>query len=234
MDYVAGRAGSVTAAAYDVNTGETFDLHPGVTQDEASVVKVDIMATLLSQQSGSLPSAKDESLLTGMIEESDNDSATTLWNEVGAPDAMSDFNASIGMTTTVPSQCVDCPNFPWPGWGLTTTSAENQITLLRQFVFGGGPLTTVQRQYGLGLMENVTSTEAWGVTAGVAPGVTVALKNGWLPLQGETDWQVNSIGWVDGDGRDYLAAIFTNGSPTEQYGIDTIDQISTQLWGSLG
>jgi hypothetical protein len=51
-------------------------------------------------------------------------------------------------------------------------------------------------------MERVTPGQAGGISGGVPPGVTVALKNGWLPLDGNGDWQVNSIGWVIGDGRD--------------------------------
>ncbi len=34
----------------------------------------------------------------------------------------------------------------------------------------------------LGLMEAVTPSQAWGVSAGAAPATTVALKNGWLPV----------------------------------------------------
>ena len=45
------------------------------------------------------------------------------------------------------------------------------------------------------------------------------MKDGWLPLNSsETDWQVNSIGWVSGYGRNYLIAVLTTGSPAEQYG----------------
>jgi beta-lactamase class A len=234
--YLAERTGTLTSALYDINTGQLYDLHPGVTQDEASIVKVDILATLLSQQPASaIPTSADEqSLLTSMIEESDNNSATTLWAQAGGPTGIGTFNQRVGMTSTTPSQCVTCPDFPWPGWGLTTTTADDQVDLLRQFVVPNKALSTSQRQYGLGLMENITSSESWGVTGGVPPGVTVALKNGWLPLTGATDWQVNSIGWINGDGRNYILAVLTTGNPTEQYGIDTIDQVSSQVWSELG
>ena len=70
--------------------------------------------------------------------------------------------------------------------------------------------------------------------ADVPPQVTVALKNGWLPLNDAgTDWQVNSVGWVSGLGRDYLIAVLSTGNPTEQYGIDTIDQLSGAVWREL-
>ena len=64
--------------------------------------------------------------------------------------------------------------------------------------------------------------------------VTVALKNGWLPLQGtDIDWQINSVGWVSGGGRNYLMAVLTTGNPTEQYGIDTIDQLAAMVWQDM-
>jgi hypothetical protein len=84
-------------------------------------------------------------------------------------------------------------------------------------------------------MENITPSQRWGVSAGVPAQVTVALKNGWLPLnQAGTDWQINSVGWVSGLGRNYLIAVLSTGNPAEQYGIDTIDQLSAAVWSHLG
>jgi hypothetical protein len=83
-------------------------------------------------------------------------------------------------------------------------------------------------------MENVTSEQRWGVSGGVPAGVTVALKNGWLPLDSaDDDWQINSIGWVNGDGRDYLIAVLSTGNPTEQAGIDLIDKLSSTVWRNM-
>jgi hypothetical protein len=80
-------------------------------------------------------------------------------------------------------------------------------------------------------MENVTADQRWGVSGDVPAGVTVALKNGWLPLKGTNgDWQINSVGWISGDGRDYLMAVLTTGNPSEQYGINTIDQLAATVW----
>jgi hypothetical protein len=81
-------------------------------------------------------------------------------------------------------------------------------------------------------MENVEPTQAWGVTGGVPPGVTVALKNGWLPLS-PGDWQVNSIGFVAGAGRDYVLAVLTDDDPTEAYGIATIEGVSRLVFAQL-
>jgi beta-lactamase class A len=73
-----------------------------------------------------------------------------------------------------------------------------------------------------------------GVSGGVPAQVTAALKNGWLPLKGtDSDWQINSIGLVSGGGRTYLMAVLTTGNPTQQYGIDTIDQLAAKAWHDM-
>jgi beta-lactamase family protein len=231
--YLAGRTGTVLAAVYDIGTGRTWDLGQGAPQAEASVVKLDILETLLAEQGAGL-SAGNQSLAAQMIEDSDNDAATSLWYAAGGPARIGAFNAKAGLTRTVPSLCVVCQGFPWPGWGLTTSTPDDQIALLKQLVAPGSVLTKAERDYALSLMKDVTPSQRWGVTGGVPASVTVALKNGWLPLKGsDSDWQVNSVGWIHGGGRDYLLAVLSTGNPGEQYGIDTIDQLATMVWEGM-
>jgi beta-lactamase class A len=234
--YVSTRAGVVLAAVYDLRTGQTWKFGRGQPQDEASVVKLDVLETLLAERGrgGTGLSASDQALAEQMIEDSDNDAATSLWDEVGGASGIRSFNASAGLADTVPSTCVNCPGFPWPGWGLSTTVPGDQLTLLRALVKPNLLLTNAARSYALSLMENVTPDQRWGVSGGVPAQVTVALKNGWLPLNSaNNDWQINSVGWISGSGRDYLIAVLTTGNPTEQYGIDTIDQLAAMVWNGL-
>jgi beta-lactamase class A len=231
--YVSTREGVVLAAVYDVKTGQTWSLGQGQPQDEASVVKLDVLETLLAEQGGGLP-ATDQSLAQQMIEYSDNDAATSLWYAAGGAAGIRSFNRAAGLAHTTPSSCVNCPGFPWPGWGLTTTTPADQITLLRGLVGPSALLTARDRSYALSLMENVTPGQRWGVSGGVPAQATVALKDGWLPLNAAgTDWQINSVGWVSGQGRDYLMAVLTTGNPTEQYGIGTIDQLAAMVWTDM-
>ncbi len=44
---------------------------------------------------------------------------------------------------------------------------------------------------------------------------------------------MNSIGYVHGDGRDYLVAVLTDGNATEAQGIDTIESLSDLIWENL-
>jgi beta-lactamase class A len=226
----------VLAAVYDLRTGQTWSVGSGPPQAEASVVKLDVLETLLAQRRGGSAglAASDRTLAEQMIEDSDNDAATNLWNEVGGPSSIRSFNSAAGLADTVPSSCVNCPGFPWPGWGLTTTVPRDQLTLLRALVEPNSLLTSAERGYALSLMENVTPDQRWGVSGGVPAQATVALKNGWLPLNSaDSDWQINSVGWISGSGRDYLMAVLTTGNPTEQYGIDTIDQLAATVWQDM-
>jgi beta-lactamase class A len=222
-------------AVFDERTGEEYTVNAGLREDTASVVKLGIMGALLSDHpaDGQSLTEEDRSLLTSMIENSDNDSATTLWNQVGGPAGVTNFDARLSLTQTVPSSEVLIPGTDLPGWGLTTTSATDQVAVVKALVYPGDVLDAASRQLAQYLMEHVESDQDWGVSAGVPAGVTVALKNGWLPLAGQ-GWQVNSVGWINGDGRNYAIAVLSSGNPTEQYGIDTIERISTDVWNSLG
>jgi beta-lactamase class A len=202
------------------------------------VVKLDILETLLAERGqgdSTGLTASDQSLAEQMIEDSDNAAATSLWYEVGGGTRIRSFNAEAGLTQTTPSSCVVCAGFSWPGWGLSTTTPADQIALLRKLIAPSSLLTDAERDYALSLLENVTPAQRWGVSGGVPAQVTVALKNGWLPLAGaDSDWQINSVGWISGGGRNYLMAVLVTGNPTEQYGIDTIDQLSAMVWQDMG
>lgn len=231
--YLAGRAGTVLAAVYDRRTGQTWTLGHGQPQATASIVKVDILEALLAGNPDGL-SAADQALAQSMIEDSDNNAASALWNAVGGLAGLQSYNASAGLLETTPSACLVCTGFPWPGWGLTTTTPADQVLLLRQLL-DGPLLSRADRDYAMSLMKNVEPGQRWGVSAGVPAGVQVALKNGWVPLTApNANWQINSMGWVSGDGRSYLVAVLATGNPSEQYGINTIDALSTFLWTSMG
>jgi hypothetical protein len=231
--YLTGRAGTVAAAIYDVNTGQTWTLGTGTPQATGSLVKVDILQALLARRPSGLPAA-DWARARSMIENNNNAPATTLWNEAGQAAGLRSYDASVGLRQTTPSACLVCAGFAWPGWGLTSTTPADQLLLLRELI-NGPLLSPADRGYALSLMKNVEPDQRWGISAGVPAGVRVALKSAWVPLTpADTDWQVNSEGWISGDGRDYLVAVLTTGNPDEQYGIDTINTVSAMLWPAMG
>ncbi len=231
---------NVTAAVYDANTGKTYVLHKGVQDYTASIVKVEIMGTLLhqAQVQGGRPPGSEQSLLMSMIEASDNSAATQLLQQAGGPSAVKRFDESVGMTDTQPHATTpyinNDPNLP--AWGLTTTTATDEVKLVKAFAYSNSVLNSTNRNYGISLMTHVEADQAWGVSGGVAPGTTVALKNGWLPIDvaNNSDWQVDSIGWIHGNGRDYVLAVLTKHNTSEAAGIDTISRISRAVYAALG
>jgi len=234
--YLRLRSGAVELAVEDLNSGLTTTYGRNSPQVEASVVKVNILAALLASSSvANTPlTAQEQNLAQGMIEESDNNSATSLWMIAGGGAGIGTFDRRIGLTATTPSPCVVCQGFAWPGWGLTTTTPLDELKLLRIVFLDSAYLNSQSHAYELQLMESVVPSERWGVSSGVASSATVALKNGWLPLNAtNSDWQINSVGWIRGDGRNYLIAIFSTGNPSEDYGIQTLNSVSALIWDHL-
>ena len=224
---------NLTAAVFDLTTSHFFVLHPGLREATASIVKMDIMATFFAEERAGqtfAPSLTSE--LQPMVEISSNDAATTLWNTVGGAPAIARFDDGIGMRETTPSACLVCNGFPWPGWGLTTTSARDQVTLLRNLLIEPGTVTPKQRNLAEQLLSNVIPSERWGISSGVPSNVTVELKNGWVPLQ-DGRWQINSIGHIEGDGRNYLIAILSRENSSEASGIDLVDNVGSAVFKAL-
>ena len=233
--YLARRSGDVTAALYDERTRRLWLYRPELREYTASIVKVEIMGTALQDAEsagGSLP-ASETALLASMIENSDNDAATALLRDVGGPAAVARFDRSAGMTQTQPSTLAFIPGTSLPGWGLTRTTALDEVRLISEFAYPSPVLSDASRQYGLSLLENVETDQRWGISGGVPAGTTIALKNGWLPL-GPSNWQIDSIGWVFGNGRNYVLAVLTEDNPTQAYGIATIETIARYVYRSAG
>ena len=225
-DFIKSRQSTVSVAVYDANNGQTYLSNSGLRFDTASIVKATIMADLLHQSkvSGQPLSSSELSLMVPMIEYSDNAAASALWNDAGGSAGIDNFLKLAGMDETTPGQN--------GYWGLTQTSVLDQVKLMRDYAYPNSLLSPAERAYGLHLMENVVSWERWGVSGGVASGATVALKNGWLPI-GAAGWEINSIGYINGDGRNYTIAVLTRSNPSESYGINTVAGISRILWQEL-
>jgi hypothetical protein len=223
--FLRGRSGNIAAGVYDVRSGATWLYHGDDHQQTGSIVKVDILATLLhaEQAEDEQLSLGEEELATGMIEASDNDDANDLWAEVGGASGVGAFNALIGLRHTHPN----LEGY----WGETSTTVADQLALLRIVFLPNRLLSSASRSYARYLMENIEQFEDWGVSAG-PPAGSVALKNGWVPIVGN-DWQVNSIGRVHADGHEYLIAVMTNHDDGEQYGIDTVEGISRIVWRTV-
>jgi hypothetical protein len=205
----------VSVAALDLDSGESAAYGTGAF-DTASIVKVDILATLLlqAQDAGRQLTAGEKSYATTMIESSDNDAASALWRTIGRADGLDAANERFGLTGTAGGE--------GELWGLTQTTAADQLTLLRQVFVDDSQLSEASRAYLQGLMGRIADDQHWGVSA-AADGAQWALKNGWLPRSTTGLWDVNSIGRVTADGHTCLLAVLSDGNSTKARGIALVE-----------
>lgn len=209
----------VAIAATDSAFGVSCALRPATHFYAASVVKVTILCALLLKIGGvGHLTTTQRNLAYAMITQSSNSAATTLWNQVGMA-SMQNFLNRAGMSNTVLSSA----------WGLTRITAHDELTLLRLLSYPGTVLGPYARAYVLSLMAQVISSQRWGVSAGVGPGVTVHIKNGWLPYPYSYDWYINSIGVFTGTNINYQMVVLTApaaGGQSESYGIQTVQGVA--------
>jgi len=224
--YLAGRPGSVSVALYDKISGRIVSVTkaPRSGWETASTVKLDILTDLLSKTgtNGKL-SAWQLAQAKPMISISDNGAASALWRAAGGTAGMNTFYRALGMTATTAGS--------GGYWGLTQTTATDQLKVLRAVSYPGPFLSANARATATSLLNTVIPSQRWGLTAGVPSGVSVQLKNGWLPHG--PGWVVNSLAHVHGAGRDYVMAVYTRDSATEQIGINTISGLSRLAWSTV-
>ncbi|MFK4186739.1 serine hydrolase [Streptomyces sparsogenes] len=204
--------------------------------DTASIVKVDILAALLlrAQDAGRELTAQERSQAAVMIERSDNDAATALWREIGGAEGLDAANERLGLTDTYGGASGK--------WGLTRTTAADQLTLLRE-VFADGEadgeaaraaaLGERSRAYVRRLMGRVVPEQAWGVSAAADDPALTRLKNGWLPRTATGLWDVNSIGQVTAKGRTYLVAVLSDGHPDKDSGVALVERAARAALGAV-
>lgn len=162
-----------------------------------------------------------------MIENSDNASATALWKAIGGADGLDAANLTLGLTGTRAGAGGE--------WGLTRTTAEDQLTLLRA-VFGtegtesaksaGSGLSAASRAYVAGLMGRIAADQRWGVSAAADSASVCALKNGWLPRSATGLWDINSVGRVSVGGQRYLVSVLSDGNATKEAGVALVEGVA--------
>lgn len=205
----------VSAAVLDLESGQSAT-YGDAAFDTASIVKVDILATLLlqAQDAGRHLTAAEKTYATAMIENSDNDSASALWRIIGKAGGLDAANKRFGLTDTTGGDDML--------WGLTRTTVADQLTLLRQVFGDDSLLSEASRSYVRGLMRRIAVDQHWGVSA-AADGSAWALKNGWLARSTTGLWDINSIGCVTAGGHDYLVVVLSDGNTTQAKGIALVE-----------
>ncbi|MGX7198452.1 serine hydrolase [Enterococcus nangangensis] len=220
---LAQATGQADIAVYDHTSGLTYHLTNNglhTTFETASIVKVSVASLYMkSLETGALTVSEDDEVeLKYMIEQSDNEATTYLLKErLGGFASLSTLFTTLGMTDS---------HYTEESWGLTTTTALDQITLLNMLAYNeGNYLSLTSREKILALMGNVDSEQDWGISVG-APAFQI--KNGWLDRSDGT-WVINSIGHVydpTNEKTDYTIAVLSKNNDSELAGITLVEELA--------
>ena len=212
--------GHVAVAVDDLTSGAQASDQGASEFVTASIVKVDILATLLyeAQQSGQPLTEQDQDLATTMIENSDNDSASALFDDIGGASGLDQANQAFGLTQTTAGTDGE--------WGLTTTTVQDQLRLLRLVTTTPSILSARSQDYIRDLMSQVETDQRWGIPAAADTGSHYLVKNGWLP--NPTLWSINSIGEIEHDQQTMLVAVLSDGNSSEDSGIGAVQAVAQQ------
>ncbi len=199
--YLASIGGNVDVAVYDVTRQRYYTYNASAQFLTGSSMKVPIMLTFLdmTERENRQPNANEMYLLTTMIENSNNDSAETLYHS-GDGDApgVAAYMQKIGISGLSP--------YPGAfGWSLITPLA--MVNLLTD-LYEGKILTAHDRNLALYLMEHIESDQQVGVGDTAPTGATVAMKDGWVPGP-DNLWAMNSSGIVTVGQETYIIAVYT-------------------------
>lgn len=211
-----GVSGVASVAVYDLDDSETLTAGSG-TYETASIVKVDILVSLLVQRGGTLTTSQ-KTLAKSMITVSDNGAATALFQAIGGASGLNTTNRTLGLVETTAGTNGN--------WGLTRTTAVDQLRLLKLIFTPNTILTADSRQYVASLMSSVAESQDWGITAAGDDDAS-AVKNGWLQRSTTGLWDVTSIGFIEAKKHHLLVVALVTSAKSEGVGISTIEKAAS-------
>ena len=214
--YLARRVGRAAFAVVD-SEGRMSGVHIHWTFPTASVVKAMLLVAYLRRLDAMGQHRVDphsNSFLYPMIHVSDNNAATRTWSIVG-DSGLDSVAAAAGMT-----------DFSVSGlWGTALLSPADQA----HFFFEMDSL--IPREfvgYARFLLSTIEPSQSWGIPVVARPlGYQTFFKDGSEPTA--LGQLVHQIDRLEGHGRIFSIAVMTDGDPTMQYGIDTIQGVAAAL-----
>jgi hypothetical protein len=199
--YLASIGSNVNAVVYDVTRQRYYTFHPNAQFIMGSSMKVPIMLTFLNmtEREGRQPTGDEMNLLTTMIENSNNDSASALYyGEIGGAAGVASYLQRIGITGLNPD-----PN----AWGYSLVTPLTMVNILT-LLYEGKILTAQDRNLAFYLMENIESDQQVGVGDTAPNRAAAAMKDGWLPGP-DGYWAMNSSGIVTLGSETYIISVYT-------------------------
>ena len=216
--YILGREGWASFSA--VTAGFSGAVHGKHDVPLASTVKV-ILMTAMARSAADRPLTVSESeAMSSMIRLSDNDSADALMGAVGIEGL--EESARIGGASGLE------PDY---AWGLSRASAVD----MARFMWRLPSLLPVRhRKVSLQHLESVTDWQRWGIARIPRPSWTLYFKGGWGISDGRMAGTVNhQIALLRRGKKKAALAIMTQGNPTHEYGVETIEGVARALLEGL-
>lgn len=214
----------------DVRSGGTYSFSGDYASQSASMAKPMIvaMAQRKARADGGTLTAEQQDQATRAITHSDNDAATALWNDAGYPGYQTLADDLAMANTHLDKEKAD-------QWSWTWTTPSDQVLLVKTLSTGGSKaLTDDECAYIWNLMGQVEDDQTWGVGAPKSASVKVHLKNGWVQFKSTDNlWAVNSMGAVEGDGRNYRLCVM-NRQPDFDTGRAVTDEVGKWVFQILG
>jgi beta-lactamase class A len=190
----------------------------------ASSIKVPIMLTFfaMTENQGRGPDGNEMNLLTAMIEHSDNDAASAIFDEIGGATGIANYLQQIGVSGLTPNN---------DAWGYSQITPQAMVDLLTH-LHDGTILTAGDRATALNLMQHVEADQQWGVGDTAPAGATFAMKNGWVPGP-DGLWSVNTSGIVNAGGETYIISVYTQEQQSLADGQAIVQQVGGVVASSL-
>jgi beta-lactamase class A len=212
--FASQRAGRVSFAVVDTS-GNLSCFRCRLSFHSASVVKAMLLVAYLNHlaRSGEPLPADHEAYLASMIRVSDNDAATAIYAHVG-DGGLTELAAEAQMT-----------GFRVSGtWGSARITAADQA----RFFAALDELTAPEyRDYVRALLSSISSEQSWGIPEAARPEWQTFFKGGWL-THGDGSL-VHQVARLEQRERTMSIAVLTDGSPSDEYGRETIQGIGVRL-----
>ena len=214
IEFAESRAGVESFAVVDLS-GKVSGYHRWRITPSASVLKPMLMVAYLNLASvrDRALTERDRSLLAPMIRWSDNTTAGTVLNTVGAA-GLYRVARRAGMRHFRVHQ---------PVWGLSEITAADQARFLYRI---DSYVPARHRAYARYLLSHIVSSQRWGIPPVAPAGWKVFFKGGWASGTGRVTHQVALL--EDGDQR-FAIAVLTEHNPSHDYGVRTIRGIASHL-----
>jgi beta-lactamase class A len=223
--YLASLGSNVSALLYDVTHQRYYNYRGTNLSIAASSIKVPIMLTFLDmvERQNHTLNSNDLMLLTTMIENSDNDSASSLYYD--------HINGAIGLSAFMQRIGISGLQADATSWGYSLISPEAMVNLLTM-LNTGAILTAAHRQLALNLMRNVEADQRAGVGDTAPPSASVAMKNGWVVAPNNL-WVMNTSGIVTLPQETYIVSVYTQNQPSLESGQDIVRTVCADIVAAL-